>query len=71
MDETTDKKGYQDYLAIINTKSKAAELPVIMVLNERTKVNIKSFLEFIPKELRKTVKSVYTDMWDGYLCDCD
>ena len=67
IDEISDKKGYQDYLAIISVKSRLDELSVIAVLNDRTKANIKSFLESIPKELRKTVKSVCTDMWDGYV----
>ena len=67
IDEISDKKGYQDYLAIISVKSQSGELSVIAVLNDRTKANIKSFLESIPKELRKTVKSVCTDMWDGYV----
>ena len=67
IDEISDKKGYQDYLAIISTKSKAGDLSVIAVLNDRTKASIKSFLESIPVELRKTVRSVCTDMWDGYV----
>lgn len=41
-------------------KLKAGELSVIVVLNDRIKVNINFILEFILKKLR-------TDMWDGYI----
>ena len=67
IDEISDKKGHQDYLVIISVKSKADGLSVIAALDDRTKANVKQFFESIPDRLRKTVKSVCTDMWDGYV----
>lgn len=67
IDEISDKKGHQDYLVIISTKTKAGDLSVIAVLYDRTKANIKAFFNSIPNNLQKTVKTVCTDMWDGYV----
>ena len=67
IDEISDRKGHQDYLAIISAKSKLGELSVIAVLNDRSKDSIKTFLDSIPENLKKTVKSVCTDMYDGFV----
>ena len=67
IDEISDRKGHQDYLAIISTKTKSGELSVIAVLTDRSKDGIKTFLDSIPADLKKTVKSVCTDMYDGFV----
>ena len=67
IDEISDKKGHQDYLVIISSKSASGELSVLAVLDDRRKSTVKAFLESIPCTLQKTVKSVCTDMWDGYV----
>jgi len=67
IDEISNKKGHHDYLAIVSTKSKSGVLSVIAVLEDRTKVSVKQFLDSIPKALKQTVRSVCTDMWDGYV----
>ena len=67
IDEISDRKGHQDYLAIISTKTKSGELSVIAVLTDRSKAGIKTFLDSIPADLKKTVKSVCTDMYDGFV----
>lgn len=67
IDEVSDKKGHHDYLVIVSTKSKSGVLSVLAVLDDRTKIHVKQFLDSIPKMLKETVKSVCTDMWDGYV----
>jgi transposase len=67
IDEISDKKGHQDYLTIISTKSKSDGLSVIAVLKDRDKDTVKKFLDSIPKHLQKTVTSVCTDMHDGFV----
>ena len=67
IDEISDRKGHQDYLAIISTLTKSGELSVIAVLDDRSKDSIKKFLKSIPEHLQKTVKSVCTDMYDGFV----
>ena len=67
IDEISDRKGHQDYLAIISTKSKSGKLSVIAVLSDRSKKGIRTFLKSIPDNLKKTVKSICTDMYDGFV----
>ena len=67
IDEISNKKGHKDYIAIVSAITKAGDLSVIAVLDERTKISVKAFFESIPKHLRKTVKTVCTDMYDGFV----
>lgn len=67
IDEISMKKGYQDYVTVISSKSKEERPHVIAVLEGREKEDIKSFLQSIPKELKETVKQICTDMYDGYV----
>jgi len=67
IDEISDKKGHRDYLTIISTKPKSGNLSVLGVLDNRDKATVKKFLESIPEDLRKTVKSLCTDMHDGFV----
>lgn len=67
IDEIAVKKGHNDYLTIVSVKDKLGELSVIAVLPDRLKETIKMFLESIPSHLKKTVKSVCTDMYDGFV----
>ena len=67
IDEISIKKGHKDYLAIVSACTKPGELSVIAVLKNRDKATIKAFLESIPLSLKTTVKSVCTDMYDGFV----
>ena len=67
IDEISIKKGHQSYLTIVSTKPKGVKLRVIAVLEGRSKDKLKEFLESIPLELKKTVRSVCTDMYDGFV----
>ncbi len=67
IDEISNRKGHQDYLAVVSIKDKQGDLSVIAVLDSRRKDDIKLFLESIPNNLKKTVKSVCTDMYDGFV----
>ena len=40
---------------------------VLGVLSDRKKKTVRKFLESIPKHLRRTMETVCTDMWDGYV----
>ena len=51
----------------MSVKDKSGELSVIAVLPDKLKETVKAFLESIPSHLKKTVKSVCTDMYDGFV----
>jgi len=67
IDEIAIKKGQNDYITIISVKDDQDKLFVVGVLPGRLKETVKSFLESIPLHLRKTVKSVCTDMCDSFV----
>ena len=67
IDEIALRKGHQDFVAIITARLADGTLILLAVLAERTKAVVKAFLESIPLPLRKTVHSICTDMWEGYI----
>ena len=68
IDEISIKKGHKDYVTVISTKSSPdSQVSVIAVLSGRLKDDVVAFLKSIPDHLRKTIESVCTDMYDGFV----
>ena len=68
IDEFAVKKGHNDYVTVISTKSTPdGQVSVIGVLSGRLKDDVLAFLKSIPAPLKKTVESVCTDMYDGFV----
>ena len=67
IDEISNCKGHQDFIAIVSTKDKYGSLTVIAVLDDRKQETVKAFFDLIPEHLRRTVKCVCTDMHDGFV----
>ena len=67
IDEISMKKGHQSYVTVISSKAEKSTPSVIGVFSGRSKEEVKIFLESIPLPLRRTVKQVCTDMYDGYV----
>jgi transposase len=67
IDEVSNRKGYKDFVAIISARDKWGDLSILAVLDNRKKETVLAFLESIPEHLKKTVKSVCTDMYDGFV----
>ena len=68
IDEISIKKGHKDYVTVISTKSSPdSQVTVIAVLSGRLKDDVVAFLKSIPEHLRKTIESVCTDMYDGFV----
>lgn len=68
IDEFAIKKGHNDYVTVISTKSTPdGQVTVIGVLPGRLKEDVLAFLKSIPAHLKKTVESVCTDMYDGFV----
>jgi transposase len=67
IDEIALRKGHNNYITIVSTKDKLDDLSVLAVLADRSKATVQEFLESIPCHLKKTVKSVCTDMYDGFV----
>lgn len=67
IDEIAMTKGRKNYVAIITTQQGDGHVALLGVLADRKKETVRQFLETIPKHLRRTMKKVCTDMWDGYV----
>ncbi len=66
IDEIALKKGHQDFVAIVTTRV-GDEVRLLAVLSDRKKATVKAFFASIPKRLRKTIKVVCSDMYDGFV----
>lgn len=67
IDEIALRKGHDGYMTIVSVRQEDEKLRVTAVIDGRDKASVKSFLESIPSVLRETVKTVCTDMYDGYV----
>jgi len=65
LDEISLKKGHTDFVTIITARVDG-KITILAVLKGRKKETVKEFLFSIPKQLKKTVKVVCSDMYDGY-----
>jgi transposase len=67
LDEIALKKGHRDYVVIVSARLASGRVTVLAVLPDREKATIKQFLHSIPKRLRRTIHTVCTDMYPGYV----
>lgn len=66
LDEIALKKGHKDFVVIVSTRINNT-VQILAVLRDRKKATIKAFLESIPQRVKETVKTVCSDMYDGYI----
>lgn len=67
MDEIALRKGKRDFVLIITSQQVDGRVAILAVLADRKKETARQLLESIPKRLRTTIKTVCTDMWEGYI----
>jgi transposase len=66
LDEISFTKGHQDFATIITGRT-GDNLLILGVLKGKEKGTVKAFLKSIPKRLRRKVKAVCTDMYEGFI----
>ena len=66
IDEIALRKGHQDFVTLITSRL-AGENRLVGVLQGRKKETVKAFLQSIPGPLRKTIVSVCSDLYTGFL----
>lgn len=66
LDEIALKKGHKDFVVIVTARD-CDKITILAVLNDRKKSTVKAFLSSIPERLKKTVTTVCSDMYDGYI----
>lgn len=67
IDEIALRKGNNNYMTVVSTRTQNGEVNVIAILEDRSKKAIKDFLESMPVHFRATVKNVCTDMHDSFV----
>lgn len=67
LDEIALKKGHRDFVAIVTARLASGRVVVLAVLPDRLKETVKTCLLSIPEPLRRTIHTVCTDMWPGYV----
>lgn len=66
IDEISLKKGHGDFVTIVTSLSDEGT-QILAVLKGREKKTVKKFFKSIPERLKRTVSSVCSDMYDGYI----
>lgn len=66
IDEISLKKGHKDFVTIITARV-GTEVNILAVLEDRKKDTVKGFLASIPKRLKRTIKAVCSDMYEGFI----
>lgn len=66
LDEISLKKGHKDFVVIVSARI-GNEIKILAVLKDRKKATVKKFLSTIPKTLIKTIRSVCSDLYDGFI----
>jgi len=66
IDEISLKKGHKDFVTIVSGYS-AGRLLILGVLKDKEKKTVKAFLKSIPVRLRQQIKTVCTDLYEGFI----
>jgi transposase len=67
LDEIALKKGHRDFVVIVTARGPEGQIAVLGVLADREKATVKQFLQGIPASLAKTIHTLCTDMYEGYI----
>ena len=66
IDEIALKKGHKDFVTIV-TMRVGNTTRILAVLKDRKKETVKTFFSRIPTRVRKTVRAIWSDMYDGFI----
>ena len=67
LDEIALKKGHRDFVVIVTGKGTSGEVKVLAVLPDRKKQTVKQFLEQMPRRVKRAIRTVCTDMYEGFI----
>jgi transposase len=66
LDEIALKKGHRDFVVIVTARA-AGEVKVLAVLPDRKKETVKAFLARLPKRVKRALRTVCTDLYEGFI----
>jgi transposase len=67
LDEIAFKKGHRDFVVIVTARTAVGEVKVLAVLPDRRKETVKAFLARMPKRVKRAIRTVCTDLYEGFI----
>ena len=67
IDDLSRRKGRGDRIAVVSTRDAHGNVRIIALLKDHKKSTVKEFFRSIPNRLRKTVRYICTDLYDGFI----
>lgn len=67
LDEIALKKGHDDYVVLATVRTADGEAHIVAVLEGRKKETVRRFLESLPKRIKRSLKTVCTDLYEGFI----
>jgi transposase len=67
LDERALKKGHRDFVVIVTARVATGEVKVLGVLPDRKKQTVKEFLAGMPKRVKRAIRTVCTDLYEGFI----
>ena len=67
LDEIALKKGHRDFVVIVTGKATSGEVKILAVLPDRKKQTVKQFLARMPRRVKRAIRTVCTDMYEGFI----
>jgi len=67
LDEIALKKGHRDFVVIVTLRTSHGEVYPVAVLADRKKETVRRYLEGLPKRVKRSIKSVCTDLYEGFI----
>jgi transposase len=67
LDEIALKKGHRDFVVRVTGRLATGEVRVLAVVPERKKQTVRQFLEALPKRVKRAIRTVCTDLYEGFI----
>lgn len=67
IDEIALTKGHRDFVAVLSARTSDGEVYLLAVLPDRRKATVATFLAAMPATRQAQIRTVCTDMWEGYV----
>lgn len=67
LDEIALRKGHGDFVVLVTARLADGTIKIVAVLPDRKKETVRRFLESIPRSVKRAIKVVCTDLYEGYV----
>ena len=61
------KKGQRDFVVMVTGKATSGAVKILAVVPDRKKQTVRKFLEAMPRRVKRAIRTVCTDMYEGFI----